>query len=288
MFKLSVITDEISQDLETVVKFANEFGLDGVEIRRVWDKSPQDLLEDVNLINKTIKENNLKISCIASPFFKSNIDNLLEYDEHLNILRKCIEFAESLNCSIIRGFTFWRVGSIRERLDEIIGKFQKPLEIIDDSNVILGIENEPSTHAGNGTELRIFLDELNSKKVKVIWDPGNDVWDQSGEVPYPNGYDQIKNDIVHVHLKDGFRGGTQGDHRYSAFGEGEIDYIGQFKALKKDGYTGYLSMETHWRIGDVSDVSSVKLDDVSFSSQGERSSRICINNLLTLLKRLEN
>jgi L-ribulose-5-phosphate 3-epimerase len=30
-------------------------------------------------------------------------------------------------------------------------------------------------------------------------------------------------------------------------GEGNIDYVGQFKALLKDGYTGAVVLETHWR-----------------------------------------
>ena len=36
MFRLSVITDEVSQDLKTVVSFAKEYGLDGVEVRTLW------------------------------------------------------------------------------------------------------------------------------------------------------------------------------------------------------------------------------------------------------------
>src|ERR1041384_5797852 len=30
-------------------------------------------------------------------------------------------------------------------------------------------------------------------------------------------------------------------------GKGIIDWVGQFRALRKDGYHGALSLETHWR-----------------------------------------
>lgn len=40
MFRLAVITDEISQDLETVISFAHTWGLQGVELRSVWEKAP--------------------------------------------------------------------------------------------------------------------------------------------------------------------------------------------------------------------------------------------------------
>jgi sugar phosphate isomerase/epimerase len=31
-------------------------------------------------------------------------------------------------------------------------------------------------------------------------------------------------------------------------GKGVIDWLGQFRALKKDGYAGAVSLETHWRL----------------------------------------
>ena len=40
MFKKGVITDEISQDMGQAVELASKYGLDGVEIRSVWEKSP--------------------------------------------------------------------------------------------------------------------------------------------------------------------------------------------------------------------------------------------------------
>ena len=48
--KLAVFTDEVSQDLETAVKFAVQFSLDGVELRSVWDKSVHALTEDEGII----------------------------------------------------------------------------------------------------------------------------------------------------------------------------------------------------------------------------------------------
>ena len=37
-FRLGVITDEISQELSEALDVAEEFALDGVEIRSVWDR----------------------------------------------------------------------------------------------------------------------------------------------------------------------------------------------------------------------------------------------------------
>jgi len=284
MFKLSVITDEVSQDLEVVSRFAKSFNLDGVEIRNLWGKAPQDLLEELDRVRGILSKHELGVSAIASPFFKADLKNYEEYKRHLEILRRCVKLAKDLETDIVRGFTFWRNGSLDEHIGEIVDKFQKPLEIIESEGIILGIENEPSTFVGNGRELRKFLDRIESKNVKALWDPGNDIWDPSEEIPYPDGYGYVRGKIIHVHIKDGVRKGEGGEHQFVAFGEGEVDYRRQLKALKNDGYAGYLSMETHWRLKkQLPRDLVIRPGGKEFSSLGEESSRICMKNLQNML-----
>lgn len=287
MFKLSVITDEVSQDLEVAAKFAESFNLDGVEIRNVWGNPPQNLLGESDRIKRILARYDLHVSAIASPFFKADLNNYEEYTRHLEILERCIQLAKNLETKIIRGFTFWRNGSLEEHIDELVEKFQKPLEIVEAEGMILGIENEPSTFVGNGRELNQFLNRIESKNVKAVWDPGNDIWDPSGEVPYPDGYSYVRGKIVHVHIKDGVRKGEKGKHQFVALGEGEVDYSGQLKALKNDGYTGYLSLETHWRMKkELPTDLIVKPGGEEFSSLGLESSRICMKNLQDMLSEI--
>ena len=48
-----------------------------------------------------------------------------------------------------------------------------------------------------------------------------------------------------MHCKDIV--GAAGKYEWMKMGAGIIDYVGQYKALKKDGYRGVVSLETHWR-----------------------------------------
>ena len=288
MFKLSVITDEVSQDLEVASKFAESFDLNGIEIRNAWGKPPQNLLGESDKIKGLLRKYELEVSAIASPFFKADLSSSAEYARHLGILKDCIELAKTLDTNIIRGFTFWRNGSLEDHIDEIVEKFQKPLEILEAEGMILGIENEPSTYVGNGRELSQFLSRIESKNVKALWDPGNDIWDPSGEVPYLDGYSYVRGKIIHVHIKDGVRKGEKGKHQFVPFGEGEVDYRGQLKALKDDGYTGYLSLETHWRLKkQLPEEVVVRPGGEEFSSLGEESSRICMKNLKDMLREIQ-
>jgi len=280
-----VISDEVSQDLKLVAKFAKRFNLEAVELRTVWNSPPQKLLDRLSDIRRILKEYDLKVCAIASPFFKADIDSEKEYNEHIKILKNCIELAKSLDTNIIRGFTFWRKGRYEDYIDTILEKFAEPLEIIEKEGVILAIENEPATFVTNGRYLADFLKRVNSKYVKAVWDPGNDIWDPYNEVPYPDGYNYVREYIVHVHVKDGLRKGASGKPEPCPIGEGDVDYRGQIKALIRDGYSGYISLETHWRpTAKLSEELLVKPGGAEFSEMGEAASEICIKNLIKIIE----
>ncbi|RLG78107.1 MAG: sugar phosphate isomerase/epimerase [Thermoprotei archaeon] len=288
MFKLSVISDEVSQDLERVAKFAKKFNLDGIEIRTVWNKPPQELVEKASEIRTILHRHGLVVPCIASPFFKADLDSEEEYRQHITILRRVIEFAKSLDTNLIRIFTFWRKGPLDNYLALILKKFEEPLDIVKEEGVVVAVENEPSTHVNNGRRLAQFLDALgNPAYVKALWDPGNDISDPEGEIPYPDGYNYVRGRIVHIHIKDAVRL-APGKAEPRPVGEGDVDYVGQLKALIDDKYDGFLSLETHWRPKKkLTEEQLIKPGGAAFSEMGEEASEVCIKNLLSLIRRIE-
>jgi len=287
-FKLSVISDEVSQDLKDLIAFAREFSLDGLEIRTLFNKKPHELVELAGSIRSSLRREGLEVSAVASPVFKSNIDDEAEYRQHLNIFKRCVELAKTLDTNIIRVFTFWKRNGIERVIDKIVELYQPLMDVAKSEGVILGVENEPSTYANNGLSVSKFLGKIGSKTVKVVWDPGNDIWDPEGEIPYPDGYDYVRSYVVHVHVKDGVRKGPSGSHEFTPVGEGEVNYREQLKALAFDRYRGYLSLETHWRPKVKLDESKVLMPGgAEYSNLGLEASRICMRNLVNILKELE-
>jgi len=51
----------------------------------------------------------------------------------------------------------------------------------------------------------------------------------------------------HCHCKDAVKKPDGSGYEWAAMGRGSIDWVGQFKALKRDGYHFAVSLETHWR-----------------------------------------
>lgn len=287
MFKKGVITDEISQDLKVAVELATKYKLDGVEIRSIWEKGPHELdAADIKNVKSIISDAGLEVCGISSPFFKCNIDSETEIKNNLEILKRSCELAHNLGTNFVRGFTFWAKGGFEESLDKIVSKFEEPLKILEKENITLVLEFDPSVYATNAKKLVKVIEGVNSQYVKGLWDPGNDIYEPDGEMPYPDGYKLIKPHMVHMHLKDAIKL-PDGKITGVPIGEGAVDYKGHFRELITDGYNGYVVLETHYRPKHgISEELLALPKGSAFSYMGYEATEECLIKWLKLLENL--
>jgi sugar phosphate isomerase/epimerase len=246
VFKTSVITDEIDQDFETACALARKHSLDGVEIRSVYERGPFEFTgDDTRRMKKILSNMGLKVCAISSPFFKCAMDEPAELREHLNGLRRCIAVADALDTDLIRGFTFWAGPDAVFDPKAIAARFGEAVTILEGTGKTLVLESDPTVQATNARTLTQVVEAVGSPLVRALWDPGNDIWDPRGEVPFPDGYAIIKPLMAHMHLKDCSK--KNGETEAVPVSRGDVDYEGQFRALIADGYSGYVSLETHYR-----------------------------------------
>ncbi|WMJ23265.1 sugar phosphate isomerase/epimerase family protein [Paludicola sp. MB14-C6] len=285
MFQTAVITDEVSQDFQVAVDFALRHKLDAVEIRSVDEKNPFEMNQvDIDKMKAILKGTGLKVCCISAPFFKCDIDNKQEIEEHIEGLKRCIHIAKELGCSLIRGFTFWNKGDFEQSISDIVKKFQEPIVLLKQANMLLALEFDPTVYTTNAKRAVMVLKELNSPYVKALWDPGNDIYDEEEECPYPDGYEMIKPYLVHMHLKDAKR--VNGKPEAMIIGKGDFDFVGQFKALLNDGYQGYVSLETHYRPAhELSEEILKQPKGSTFSYLGLEASEECMKNWKDIMKK---
>ncbi|MBS7614648.1 sugar phosphate isomerase/epimerase [Candidatus Bathyarchaeota archaeon] len=255
--------------MKKAISVAKELGLDCIELRGCWNKNIKDLTNaEVQKIKAMAKRSGLKVVCISSPFFKCNVTNEKEVKEHLKFLPRVIEITKLFDSKIVRGFAFWSVKNPGQYWNAVIENLREAAEKCNEEGVVLALENEYSTLVGTGKESKKAIEEVGSKNLRLVWDPGNAFC--AGEVPYPDGYLNARDYMVHMHLKDAVRDKKTGEVRFVAVGSGEIDYEGQFEALKKDKYNGCASIETHYRI----------------NNDGEKSTRETYNGLKQILNNL--
>jgi sugar phosphate isomerase/epimerase len=287
MFKLSVISDEVSQDFQRVVDVCQEYEVPMVEPRSVWDTPPQDLTqEQQERMKQILDEAGMGVCCIASPFLKCDLGDRQQYQEHLGILRRCIDMAHRFGCSIIRGFTFWKTGPAESVWQQLLDAYQEPISICEQEDVYIGIENESSTHIATAAEAERLYADLAAPRVRAIWDPANEVHAEGGELPFPDAFERMKPNLIHVHIKDAVKT-AEGAESVPVGEGGYIDYPGQFQALVDMGYEGACSLETHWRPDQALEQELLNRPGGSaFSAGGEYASRVCLDNIKKIIGEL--
>lgn len=271
-FRVSVINDEISQDLDHACSLAaNEFNLDWIELRSFWKKDVLNL-DDNELAEalRTVNKYNLRVTDIASPLFKVDWKGAplskfgprrdqgkhgYTFDQQDEVLERSIRLAKTFGTSRIRCFDFWRLEDPAPFRAEINRKLQETAEKVGKQNLLLVLENEMACNTATGPESAKVLEAVQSPHFVLNWDPGNAA--AAGEAsPYPDGYALLpKNRIGHCHCKSAVRK-PDGKFGWAPVGQGIVDWVGQFRALKQDGYHYAVSLETHWRGGGTPEAST--------------------------------
>ncbi|TAK22366.1 MAG: sugar phosphate isomerase/epimerase [Chloroflexota bacterium] len=278
-YRRSVITDEISQDLDRAIALACEFGLEGIDIRTVWDTRVDLLTDDqITRVKSAASAAGLAIAGIAPPFMKCLHDSDAEWREHRAILDRSLRVAEAFGARFVRGFTFWKQIEPLSHWDRIVGAYREVTPMIERSGLIVAIENEPACMLGTTDHLPRLLRDIGSPNVKALWDPANGAHD--GERPVPTAFDRVMADTVHVHLKDGRH--VDGKWEHAIVGEGAVGLVDLSRALASIGYDGWVTLETHYRPRKTgADLN--RPGGASLSELGEEGTRACLEGWARVL-----
>lgn len=278
MYKTSVITDEISQDIRVAAQMAREYGLNGLEIRSVNERNPFFMTkDDIRLVKQVADDFGLEICGVSSPLFKCSLDDEQTTREHVEAFKRMMDTMAFWNTRIIRGFPFFNLNDGEKRFGEVVEKFEPIIAAAHDAGATVVIESEPSVYTANIESLIRFLKLIDDPCVQAVYDPGNEIVDVGTPPPYPDGYDKLKPYIRHVHVKDILR--VPGSFVPAMLGEGSVDFEGIFERLKKE-YDGYVSVETHYRIRtNVSEEDLVHPQGSSFSNGGYEATQAYLNKL---------
>lgn len=258
-FRLGVITDEITQDFEKALAWVKGFGLEWVELRFVWNKYVTDLsTDDVKRAQDLLAKHELKVSVLDSAYFKTLLPGTQarsgegkadplqsEFSQQEALLERAIARAKDFGTDKVRIFSFLRVAEPKSVFERVANELEKTAGIAKREGIRLVLENEFSCNVATGAEGAAMLNAVKSPSLGINWDPGNAY--AAGETPYPDGYDALdKKRMWHMHLKDAAPGPKAGDAKWMPIGGGKIDFVGQFRALLKNGYEGTMSLETHY------------------------------------------
>lgn len=199
-FKLSAFADEYSPDFDKQIEGLKKNGVGMIEIRGVDGTNIAALSKEKAVeAKKKLDAAGIGVSALGSPIGKIKITDDIE--PHLDSLRYCIEMAKIFDTKRIRMFSFYMPeGEEPEKYrDEVFSRLEKMLEIAESCGIELCHENEKGIYGDIPERCHEILEHFGGR-LKGVFDHANFL--NVGAVPYPFGYNLLKNRITYFHIKD--------------------------------------------------------------------------------------
>ncbi len=252
--KLGVTTDEIDEDPAVASKFLREFNLNYAEVRNIWGKyNTAQPIERVKEAHAIFEENKIKLSILGTGFFKvplppDTAEGRVALDKQWELLDGAMERAKILGADKMRVFAFtFKNGEKPEksaypRIYELVTEAARRAKA---KGIRLAVENVGSSYVWSGADSADLLKAVKADNFGLTWDPNNAA--ETGEQSFPDGYKKLDPArIMHVHLRD-YKHNAAGKVEWTAVGDGEMDNLGQIRALLKAGFKGTFTLETHYK-----------------------------------------
>lgn len=263
--KISIVTDEISADPETAIELGVSWGVSNFELRGIaTNRVPLFSSFQQTHLKELIKKFDVNIVAISPGLFKcpyplkprmqfpvQAIDQVLyqRWRSPVDVMKYhvqellplSISYAQEMGVQTIVAFSFERSGVQAATVpDEIQHTLYEAAAQVEAAGLQLVLEVEADYWADTGANSAALIQAVNHPALAINWDPGNAF--AAGDTPYPDGYEAVRQFVRHVHFKDVAYSPEDG---YCYRVNGAIDWEGQIKALAKDKYTGYISVESH-------------------------------------------
>jgi sugar phosphate isomerase/epimerase len=228
---------------EKILSFAVANNYNGIEIRGI--QRQMDLTkckefsgaENIAATRRLVEDKGLKFVDLGSSA-EMHHSNAADRQKNLDEAKRFIDLAQNLNCPYVRVFPNKLPKENRNATIDLIVK-----GLLEAGNHAKGskVNVLMETH-GDVVETAVIkqiMDASRHPNVGLVWDVTN-MWTVTKEPP-AQVYSQLKNYILHTHIKDAKL--VDGAPQYKLMGKGEVPIFEAIDALLKGGYKGYYSFE---------------------------------------------
>ena len=267
-YKLGAIPSDIcgpNGDFEHALSLMKADGLHYADIEFVWGKKPGFHTDEENeRIKALLEQYDIQPAVIGGFAFRDQSAQKIElgddaYKEHLAEIKAQIELANYLGCKKVRCLTFSKQMAIwgyqgadirnayhNQTWPKMLRIFEEPVKLAEDHGIELLIETGVNTLLTSAYLTRKFIEDMGSAHLRILWDPANTLFNH--ETPFPDAYEELKDLIGHIHIKDGTVDTRKSIITSTNVGEGALaDVLPNLAdALRKDGYKGVVSLENFY------------------------------------------
>jgi sugar phosphate isomerase/epimerase len=268
--QIAIMTDELSSDLETALEIGMDWGVQHYELRGIGSERVGALSPFTNEhMFQTIERAGASIVALSPGIFKIPLidpkvpeafqvlrwqdseefymrkNTMQKLEDHLQVLLpESLSVAKRLGVKTIVIFGVVRPDGVSSEVcpEIVVDLLTEAAKKAGEAGITLALENEHICFADSAKNTVALIEKIGHPNLRINWDPANAYY--SHEDPYPFGYQFVKDYVAHVHFKDAIMDEC-GHSRYVV--EGNIKWEDQLRQLQKDGYKGFITIETHCR-----------------------------------------
>ncbi len=237
---LTGFIDEVSPKLEEQIAAAKSQGLDGIEVRSVWEKNVTTLSPDeLKQVRKQAEDAGIAIAGVGSPVNKveAKPEN---FEGEMDKLSRAIEAAHLLGTKRIRIFSPMVNSQGRPEDFPIVRDWLAPMvEAGKREGVILLHENDSRFYGAFPAGAKLVLDEFGGPHFKHVFDFSNSV--MIGLDPLDDWLGWLIPHLESIHIKD-FR---VSDQKIVPAGHGDSKMLETFRLLARSSWSGVIALEPH-------------------------------------------
>ncbi len=257
---LSGFADEASSGIEGQVAATRDLGWSHIEVRTVDGTNVHDLSDEAfESMRRKLDEAGIRVNCLGSNIANWGADIDTPFERTLEQLERSIERMRILEVPYVRIMSY----KVREdehgralddqKEEERIRRLNEVCRRFADAGMTALHEN---CHTWGGMSIGHTLRLLERvPDIRLVFDTGNPPLtpDFSRPFPYPRQdswdfYRQVKDAVVHVHVKDTRFDASTGKEIYLYPGEGDGDVARIVTDLLGSGYDGGFSIEPHMAV----------------------------------------
>ena len=249
MHKISIINDEISQDINDVIKFCKNNNLNVIELRSINGTNLVD--HDFIFLKKIAKKlstNKISVISIASPILKWRNEEKHTIAKSVRMhnfsgknidYKKVFEISKIFKAKYVRIFSYLKYDNFK--IDDLEKDFEQLMILAKEYGVKLLLENEPVCNIDTIDKLEKIVKHFNSPYLKILLDIGNLY--EIGLSASKLDINKIIDFIEYIHIKDF----SIQERAYNILGEGDINYKKHiFDLLELSSKNNIIfSLETH-------------------------------------------
>jgi len=259
---LTGIADEAGDSINSQIAATKALGWEHIEARFLsvgnFEKgSIHEIPEEAfNLAVDALNEAEIKVCGIGSTIGNWAHSITDPFDITEGEVERCITRMKVLGSSIVRIMSYSILEDENENdhenqfFEERIKRLKNIITRFEDNGITPVHEN--CMNYGGMSTLHALKLQNEIPQMKWVFDTGNPVFnaDRSAPRPYPRQdawsfYQALKENIVHVHIKDGIWDNLKNECTFTMPGEGDGKVEEILSDLKKTNYEGFISIEPH-------------------------------------------